>query len=525
MKRQWVPNATRQLNKLSSFASLFLSYSKRYFDRREAAVVRNKLTTFLVFPDDVSSTSMVRALKAYLDAFVAGERTRLLVLLSNQHVLHLENTKAQIEFALTGAGLCMRGDIHVAVVATPADVDRVVTDAQAVVQIGSAAELAALEGASRHSVPIIAPLPGALRMAYEDALAFAMFKKRWPKIYQSCASASAQHADRERLKPLMDTFYRAYAEYVSTRKIPFEAYLGMRELYYLTNGRISDEMQSIQRHFYSPYRFPHAQGVLGDLNSHDLNEIVAKLHKDSYYVFENRAPKPLCDALMQLARSVDCVPQSPPAPSEQPIRYDESRPISARYNFLEKDLLQHAAVQSLLTDYSILSLVQKYMGHAPVLNILTMWWSTSLLQHADSPSAQLYHVDLDKLATIRFFLYLTDVGPETGPHCIIRGTHKAKPTHLLRDGRYLDEEIHSTFSSDEEVVIGGPRGTMVIADGRALHKGLNLAAGHRLMFQICFSNDLYGQKDNLLPVDNTCGTSFRAFLHQYPRIFARFLDW
>ena len=69
----------------------------------------------------------------------------------------------------------------------------------------------------------------------------------------------------------------------------------------------------------------------------------------------------------------------------------------------------------------ILRLVSGYLGCKPTISSLGVRWS---LPAAARPEAtQLFHRDPDDWRFLKLFVYLTDVGPEAGPHVYVRGSH------------------------------------------------------------------------------------------------------
>jgi hypothetical protein len=103
---------------------------------------------------------------------------------------------------------------------------------------------------------------------------------------------------------------------------------------------------------------------------------------------------------------------------------------------------------------------------------------------------------MDRIRWIKFFVYLTDVGPDNGPHCFVAGSHKTGgiPNTFLDRGyvRIPDDEIHAAYPNERLIEFTGPRGTIIAEDTRGLHKGRPVVAGHRLMLEFEFSNSLFG---------------------------------
>ena len=90
---------------------------------------------------------------------------------------------------------------------------------------------------------------------------------------------------------------------------------------------------------------------------------------------------------------------------------------------------------------------------------------------------------MDRIKFLKFFFYLTDVGPDNGPHCYLRASHDRKPSALRRLDRITDEEILRHYGPERVVEVMGVRGTAAAVDTRGFHKGKPLTAGHRLIFQ------------------------------------------
>jgi hypothetical protein len=125
-----------------------------------------------------------------------------------------------------------------------------------------------------------------------------------------------------------------------------------------------------------------------------------------------------------------------------------------------------------------------------------MWWHTDFLKTPDSDAAQLYHFDLDRPKWLKVFVYVTDVSESQGPHCFIEGSHKSGslPRSFLRSAysRLTDEAVFAHFGKSRERKFVATRGTVIIEDTRGLHKGEHVKNGDRLIFQMQYSNSLFG---------------------------------
>jgi hypothetical protein len=107
-------------------------------------------------------------------------------------------------------------------------------------------------------------------------------------------------------------------------------------------------------------------------------------------------------------------------------------------------------------------------------------------------NAQLYHQDRDRLSFLKFFVYLTDVEVENGPHMYIRGTHRKTPWSLRSDGRKTDAIVEQAGLGGRVAEMIGPSGTLMAVDTAGLHKGKPPISGDRLVLQVEFATSLFG---------------------------------
>lgn len=163
----------------------------------------------------------------------------------------------------------------------------------------------------------------------------------------------------------------------------------------------------------------------------------------------------------------------------------------------------------------------------PVQDMFTMWWSTPHTDgdgeaNARSQAAQLYHYDMDRLAFLKVFFYLTDVTPDTGPHCMIRGSHRSKPGPLWKDSRQADATVHAHYGPEDRMELTGPKGSILIVDTRAFHKGKPLVSGERLVFQLEFASDLFGCPYDTLTLPPDAAEAHKALVRERRRTYERF---
>lgn len=137
----------------------------------------------------------------------------------------------------------------------------------------------------------------------------------------------------------------------------------------------------------------------------------------------------------------------------------------------------------LASNPQIVEIVSNYLGCRPTISSLGIRWSFS--DPTSSKDIQNFHRDLDDWRTLKYFIYLTDVTADTGPHSYVRGTHKVPCT--LRGQLYSLAEVQSRFGKEAPSSVIGERGRAFIADMFGIHRGDLPKTGRRLILQIQYS--------------------------------------
>ena len=206
--------------------------------------------------------------------------------------------------------------------------------------------------------------------------------------------------------------------------------------------------------------------------------------------------------------------------------YDRGRPQAAKFAIDGCELLGNEVLVNLVCDESVLDVAQTYLGTAPVIDIVTAWWSATSAGVPDSEAAQLFHFDMDRPRWLKLFVYLTDVGPENGPHVFIPGTHRdgGIPAALLSKGyaRLGDDEVAEYFPPDRWLEVVGRRGTVILEDTRGLHKGKPVLVGDRLVFQVEYASSLFGGTLSRIHYSPESSPHLHRSVLTRPSIFALF---
>ncbi len=321
------------------------------------------------------------------------------------------------------------------------------------------------------------------------------------------------------------------AQHLAGRPTPDWAYQSMIGMFCATGGASNDQLSRFLSILHPPLDLASDTGVLGNLYPHELSRVVTDLDEKGYHVFESRLPVELCNRLLEFALSSRCTMRGMTglggaAASRSIEHYPREKPERVRYDFEAQDVIDNPDVQQLMADLSFIKVAQAYLRCQPVIDVMSMWWHTAFSKEPDPDAAQYWHFDMDRIKWLKFFIYLTDVGPENGPHSFVVGSHKTGgiPKTLLAKGysRLTDKEVESSYPSDSIKEFTAPRGTILAEDTRGLHKGKHVFSGDRLILQLQFSNSLFGGCYPPSQFSRFLHEPLKQRVHQYPRIYRNY---
>lgn len=231
----------------------------------------------------------------------------------------------------------------------------------------------------------------------------------------------------------------------------------------------------------------------------NADAVALALKTDSYYAGINLS-QDVIQEIRKFAESATCyVNRDPQIPfyfrEKQQAEAKLSKPIRLGSYF-------HAptcpAIQKLERDPRLLAIAAKFLGTTPVHVATELWWSFPVAgtPHEQLKAAQVFHYDLDDYRFIKFFFYLTDVDLGSGPHILLRGSHKNKKlSHQLLGVRCAskdDKEIVECYGAENLVTICGPAGLGFVEDSTCFHKGTLPTEKERLLLQIEYAITNYG---------------------------------
>jgi hypothetical protein len=322
--------------------------------------------------------------------------------------------------------------------------------------------------------------------------------------------------------------FRCWVRYLWTGQNGKSAFEYLVNAYCRTHGVSNEVFHGVCRVFRPKKRLSSHAGVLGDITGAKKKHVLSLLKRDGYFVFPQALHPKVVDALVLAANTLKAQPT--PVPENTPpyihFKNREKYPWAPTYRFDEKDILTISEVQSIIADYSFLSVAQEYLGCLPVLDIVAMWWSAAGNGQPSTEAAQLYHFDMDRTRWLKFIIYLTDVTPETGPHAYIRGTHHpfTKPSQLLKHNyaRISDEEIGLYYEESRFEEFSAPKGTVIAVDTIGFHKGTVLKKDVRLVLELEYANSLFGIPFTKTPVRPIPHSPLSNRLAEHPKLYSKF---
>jgi len=167
------------------------------------------------------------------------------------------------------------------------------------------------------------------------------------------------------------------------------------------------------------------------------------------------------------------------------------------------------ALQRLALDPRLIEVASKYLGCKPYLDCVSAWWS---IPGNDSPQeAENFHRDNDSIRFLKFFLYLTDVNADCGPHKFVVGSQRE--ARLLERRRYTDDEVVAAFGESRVLEIQGKAGDAFMEDTFGLHKGQLPRTGFRLLAQFRYSVTPTIFRSPIIVAGKAPGTGATSLLH------------
>ena len=157
-----------------------------------------------------------------------------------------------------------------------------------------------------------------------------------------------------------------------------------------------------------------------------------------------------------------------------------------------EDLARYPELVEFAMSDALLHMVTDYYGLVPQVKEIGMWLTPPQTHQF---SSQLYHLDKPEGQLVKLFMNVIDHDVSSGPLTLlpadvsnrVRRATNYEAVYYREDGRITDEAVFSYCSPQDQVVLGGAKGTGVIADTSAcFHFGSRTSKGERRMLTVSF---------------------------------------
>ena len=256
-----------------------------------------------------------------------------------------------------------------------------------------------------------------------------------------------------------------------------------------------------------------------------IDPIVRELGKQGVAILPTRLPEDICRELVEFAMVTEADVVGDEGPCGRGAYGAVPPRRSAQYKLGPDQVLSCPAAQRVVSDPYLVELAEGYLKSVPILSSVGMWWNTCRDDGPSSYLGQLFHWDIAGLQWLNFFVYLTDVDRESGPHVFVKGSHVPGSGRdgLVKRGtvRVPDADIVAAYGSEAVFEATGPRGTIVAADTWGFHKAKSPVGRDRLVLQVMFNNSILGVNavPPLTPVVAPC-PELKGAMERRPRTYA-----
>ena len=252
------------------------------------------------------------------------------------------------------------------------------------------------------------------------------------------------------------------------------------------------------------YDLSGAEDVLGLWKTPgSMGKALGDLGSQGFALLDTTLSSDVVQQLSDFCASAPCTLTSDQAvglEASETVTVDFESPLAEKYAVTTGALVGNELIRRMMLDRGLLEIAQRYIGTAPIIDIVTAWYSFP----SASPSheaAQLFHFDLDRVRWLKAFFLLTDQTVDTGAHMYIPGTHRdgGIDAQLLAKGytRLEDDEVARYYPRGSWKSMEAPAGSILLEDTRGLHKGISLRKDHRLMLQFEYAQSLFGHVPHL----------------------------
>lgn len=283
--------------------------------------------------------------------------------------------------------------------------------------------------------------------------------------------------------------------YQRTGITPESAHLALMRAFENTSGLFQEV---VHRALFAPFAdvgAPVQSGLFGTVGSDRIGELVETMRRDGYVVLDSLIDHDIVERLCAEALVLSYELKGGAEAGRRGVVIDPRSPPRCISAYAEHQCKRDSQVLRAIADDALFARIASvYLGCSASAIDTTLWY-TFPHPEPSSDTAQLFHYDLDTIRWVKVFIYLSDVGYESGPHEYVATSHRPESKEsgvLVRNyGRIDDADIDENYPGMRRRVVGR-RGTVIIGDTRCFHKGNAVDSGYRLMLSPIYAPSRIG---------------------------------
>ncbi len=235
-----------------------------------------------------------------------------------------------------------------------------------------------------------------------------------------------------------------------------------------------------------------------------VDDVVESLEKDGVYL-GLQIPKPILEEIITFANSNDCYGDGEYtsgflySEKDKAIQQREEPFVRAEYY---NTAVLSAAINKLANDPKILDIATKYLGKTPAFLGSRLHWIfvVNKPEFDLDKGAMNFHYDIHDFRCLRFFFYITDVDPLSGPHVCILGSHtRRKLSYVFSFFRRRSEaELVDYYGTEKILSVCGPAGFGFVEDVFCFHRATPPISKDRLLLQLQYGLHDYGEQSDFV---------------------------
>lgn len=232
------------------------------------------------------------------------------------------------------------------------------------------------------------------------------------------------------------------------------------------------------------------------------------LKKDGIASFDRFLYQEIIDRIKEQFEGKELTEIGPPKRSGFNIH---NAPLNVSWaTFTDKDILGCKEIIAIANHPDILTIASHYLNCVPTISNISLTYRFPTLNKPKG--SENFHRDVDEWRFLKFFIYLTDVDTNSGPHCYVKRSHLYPGFTKIQ--RIPDSQVEGVFSEEDIVEITGKSGDAFLEDTFGIHKGKVATHNPRLMLQVQYSIGPIGLRDYTTKIPYSLAKDLNPYINR-----------